>query len=73
MVGSSPVAVPWTLDFAPVSSKEFLDIQATVESGFTLKRVCDMTRTYSIIIYFFQIKKKLGYPKIMIVVNSPNH
>ena len=34
-------------DFAPASSKEFLDIQATVECGFTLKRVRDMTRTYS--------------------------
>ena len=35
------------VDFAPASSKEFLDIQATVECGFTLKRVRDMTRTYS--------------------------
>ena len=35
------------LDFAPLSSKEFLDIQASIESGFTLKRVRDMTRTYS--------------------------
>ena len=34
-------------DFAPASSKEFLDIQATIECGFTLKNVCDMTRTYS--------------------------
>ena len=34
-------------DFAPASSKEFLDIQATIECGFTLKRVRDMTRTYS--------------------------
>ena len=34
-------------NFAPASSKEFLDIQATVECGFTLKRVRDMTRTYS--------------------------
>ena len=36
-------------DFAPASSKEFLDIQATIECGFTLKRVCDMTRTYSLL------------------------
>ena len=28
-------------------NKEFLDIQATIECGFTLKRVRDMTRTYS--------------------------
>ena len=34
-------------DFAPASSKEFLDIQATIERGFTLKCVRDMTRTYS--------------------------
>ena len=27
-------------------SKEFLDIQATRECGFTLKHVGDMTRTY---------------------------
>ena len=36
----------------PVSSKEFLDIQATIECGFTLKRICDMVRTYS---HFFCI------------------
>ena len=34
-------------DFVPVSSKEFLDIQATIECGFTLKCVHDMTRTCS--------------------------
>ena len=34
-------------DFAPALSKEFLDIQVTIECGFTLKRVHDMTRTYS--------------------------
>ena len=32
---------------APVSSKEFLDIQATKECGFTLKRVPDMIITYT--------------------------
>ena len=31
----------------PASSKEFLDIQATVKYGVTLKRVRDMIRTYS--------------------------
>ena len=31
----------------PVSSKEFLDIQANIECRFTLKRVRDMIRTYS--------------------------
>ena len=33
--------------FAPVASKDFLDIQATIECGFTLKRVRDIIRTYS--------------------------
>ena len=47
VVGLIPVAVTWTSDFAPGSSKEFLDIQATIEREFTLKRVRDMTRTYS--------------------------
>ena len=47
VVGSSPVAVTEILDFAPASSKEFFDIQATIECGFTLKCVRDMTRTYS--------------------------
>ena len=31
----------------PVLRKEFLDIQATIEYRFTLKRVCDITKTYS--------------------------
>ena len=47
VVGSSPVGVPQTSDFALSSSKEFLEIQATIECRFTLKCVCDMTRTYS--------------------------
>ena len=47
VLGSSPVAVTSPSDFVPASSKEFLDIQATIECGFTLKRVRDMTRTYS--------------------------
>ena len=47
VLGSSPFAVTSPSNFVPASSKEFLDIQATVECGFTLKRVRDMTRTYS--------------------------
>ena len=35
------------LDFTPALSKEFLDIQAIIESGFTLKCVRDMIRTYN--------------------------
>ena len=34
-------------DIAPVSSEEFLEIQATIECGFTMKRVRDMIRAYS--------------------------
>ena len=37
VVGLSPIAVTSTSDIAPVSSKEFLDTQATIECGFTLK------------------------------------
>ena len=40
VVGSSPAAV--TSNFGPVLSKEFLDIHATIEYGFTLKHVRDM-------------------------------
>ena len=47
VLGSSPVEVTSPSNFAPASSKEFLDIQVTIECGFILKRVCDMTRTYS--------------------------
>ena len=77
VLGSSPVAVTETLDFAPVSSKEFLDIQATVESGFTLKRVRDMIRTYShgVNYFFFKPYCRAKYnfyvkirPKLFIVV-----
>ena len=47
VLGSSPVAVTSHSDFAPASSKEFLDFQATIECGFTLTCIRDMTRTYS--------------------------
>ena len=46
VVGSNPVAVTSPSDFVPASSKEFLDIQATIECGFTLKRVRDMIKTW---------------------------
>ena len=49
VVGSNPVAVTSPSDFAPASSKEFLDIQATIECGFTLKRVRDMIKTYNLL------------------------
>ena len=47
VVGSNLVAVTQTSDIAPVSSKEFLDIQPTIECSFSLKRVRDIIRTYS--------------------------
>ena len=45
VVVSSPIAV--TSDIESVLSKEFLDIQRTIEYGFNLKRVRDMIRTYN--------------------------
>ena len=45
VVGSSSVAVTKLSDIAPVSKKDFLDIQENTECGFILKRVRDMTRT----------------------------
>ena len=45
VVGLNLVAVTETPDIAPVSSKEFLDIQVTIRCRFTLKRVRDMIRT----------------------------
>ena len=47
VLGLNSVAVTSPSDFAPASSKEFLDIQATIECGFSLKCIHDMTRTYS--------------------------
>ena len=47
VLGSSPVAVTSPSDFTLASSKEFLDIQATIECGFILKCVRDMIRRYS--------------------------
>ena len=46
VLGSSPVAVTYPSDFEHASSKEFLEIQATIKCGSTLKCVRDMTRTY---------------------------
>ena len=60
-MGSNPVAVTSPSDFAPASSKEFLDIQATIECGFTLKRVRDMIKTYNeylmLLVSFITVRK----------------
>ena len=55
VLGSSLVAVTSPSDFAPASSKEFLDIQATTECGFSLKPIRDMTRTYNQLMKSFYI------------------
>ena len=50
LAGFNSVAATQTfhsIDIVPVLSKEFLDIQATIECRFTLKHVHDMIITYS--------------------------
>ena len=47
VLSSNPVAVTETSDMAPVLSKEFLDIQASMKYRFTLKLVHDMITTYN--------------------------
>ena len=44
VVGSSQVAVTYTSDLMPAFKKDFADIQATIECGFTLKRIGDMIK-----------------------------
>ena len=48
-MGLNPVAVTYTSDIAPVSRKEFFDIQSTIEYSFILKCESDMIITYSLI------------------------
>ena len=45
-MASNPVAVILTSDVALFLSKNFLNIQATIECSFILKRLRDMIRTY---------------------------
>ena len=51
VLGSNLVAVSQISDIAPVSSKEFLDIQATIECRFSLKCVRDMIITYEFVVF----------------------
>ena len=53
------------LNFAPVSSKESLDIQATVKCRFTQKRVHDMIITYNHIFVFKLLFTYLNYQCVM--------
>ena len=43
----NPAVVTETSDIAPVSSKEFLDVQKIIECTFTLKRKRDILTTKS--------------------------
>ena len=54
----------------PVSSKEFFDIQANIEWGFTLKCVRDMIKTYNHYLFdlFFDCKKALTSLKLEILI-----
>ena len=54
VVGSNLVGVIQTSDIAPVSSKEFLDTQGSLERRSTLKCVCDMIITYSHLVIVFE-------------------
>ena len=47
VVGYSQITVTSTLDFAPDSNKEFVEIQATIECGFTLKLVRNAITRYN--------------------------
>ena len=60
------------LDFAPASSKEILDIQATIKCGFTLKRVSDVTKRYSHLkkeFFFNQLTNWLMMMMMMMMMN----
>ena len=65
----SPVAVNYNSDIVPVPSKEVLDIQATLEYRFTLKRVRDMIRTY---IEMNGVRKTLHFSIINLGKNCHN-
>ena len=45
-MGSNLVAVNCTSDVALVSDNKLVDILATIDCRFSVKRVCDMIRTY---------------------------
>ena len=47
LLGIFSIAVTLTSDFVYLSSKVLLDIQATIECGFIVKSVCDITARYT--------------------------
>ena len=76
-MGSSPVAVTWTSDIAPVLRKEFLDTQANIECGFTLKRVRSMIRRssfywclFALLLLHHYSKRLSENPPIIIYTNK---
>ena len=58
VVGLNPIVVTKTSDFVPALRKEFLDIQATIECGFTLKGICDR-RIYSYVDHLQNSQQKI--------------
>ena len=64
VVVSRLIGVTEITDFAPVSRNEMLNIQTTVNCGFSVKFVRDMTKTYS------QMHCKDKYPDLSSVICS---
>ena len=62
VAGSIPIAVTSTSEITPVLSKEPLDIEATEDSRFIPKRVCDMKNT--------QLKIFLLLHTVLLVISS---
>ena len=69
------------MDTAPVLGKEFIDIQGTIECGFTLKRVRDTMRTYNQVNIFgcgvgfdacgrFLLSDNIGFDKKVIIFGA---
>ena len=64
-------------DFPPASSKEFLEIQATIECGFTLERVRDIhtvnvnvkVHTVNVCYVFYNIIKVNYFTKFFIILS----
>ena len=70
-MGSNPIADTYLIsDIVSVSSKEFLDIQATIECRFFLKGVQDMIKTNSQMHIKFALK--LAYQRIQWLFIPPS-
>ena len=70
-MGSNPVMSLKISDIAPVSSKMFLDNQAAIKCGFTLKHVHDMIITYSQVKHCLQKDpRNPGYSLLLIIIDA---